>query len=104
MLAAFGELKDSDQVRFEIRLRGLGIHGGFTLPQEANGLFAGIGLLYRSLDKAKKIGRFFKINPRIPAKLTDDDIDDIDFLYELTQGGEVSQSSTDWHYYPASKP
>ena len=88
-LAVLDELKDSDRIRFEIGLQGIGVIGGMTLPEEAHELMAGIGLLYRSLDKAKKIGNFFKINPRIPAKLSKDDLDDIDFLYELIEGDEV---------------
>ena len=85
----FSELRDTDRIRFELGLPGIGILGGFTLPQEMKQLIAGIGLLYGSLNKARAIGNFFKINLKIPAKLSDDDLDDIDFLYELTQGGNV---------------
>ncbi len=82
----FSELRDTDRIRFELGLPGIGILGGFTLPQEMKQLIAGIGLLYGSLNKAKAIGNFFKINLKIPAKLSDDDLD---FLYELTEGGDV---------------
>jgi len=86
---AFSELMDTDRIRFELGLPGIGILGGFTLPQEMNQLIAGIGLLYGSLNKARAIGNFFKIDLKIPAKLSNDDLDDIDFLYELTEGGDV---------------
>ena len=111
----FSELKDTDHLRFETGLEGIGITGGFTLPQEDKQLIAGIGLLYGSLKKARAIGNFFKIDLKIPAKLSDDDLDDIDFLYELIQGGEITSpqrigrlrrrfSETAWNPVPRCFP
>ena len=60
------------------------------LPVKTNQAFLWIGTIYGAFYKAKVIANHFRINRRVPPTLSDEDINDIDFLYDLIQGREVS--------------
>ena len=85
----FCQIADTQQFRVEIGVQGIGRLGGFTLESEANRMFAWLGYLYEALHKARAVAKFFNVDPRMPAKLGDRDLDQIDFLYGLVRGQEI---------------
>ena len=85
----FLAIEDAARFRIELGIQGTGRFGGATLEQGANELFSWIGALYEALHKARAVAEHFKLDPRMPAKLRDEDLDQIEFLHDLIQGREV---------------
>lgn len=90
-LAFFWGIADTDRFRIDLALTGIGRTGEFTLQHLANEIFAGVGYLYEILHMARAVATSFKIDLKMPSKLQEDDVKEIDFLYKLIQGGAVQE-------------
>ncbi len=88
-MAVFCGITDATRYRIDVALEGIGSIGGFNGSEKARQLFDWIGTLYGAIDKAKAIATFFRMSPRVPAKLSAEDLMQIDLLYDLIQGCEV---------------
>jgi hypothetical protein len=49
----------------------------------------GMGMQYDVLHRARAVAQYFNLDPKIPAELSDEDLDQIFFLYELVCSHEV---------------
>jgi hypothetical protein len=87
--ALYSGIVDTDGFRIELGIEGSGVFLGFVLGPEANELFVWIGTLHETLRKARAVARHFGLDPRMPAEFSEDDLNQIDFLFGLIQCREV---------------
>jgi hypothetical protein len=89
LLTVFGKLEDDERFCIELGIHGLGKVAGLTLDEQATRMFARLGQLYETMERARAIASYFKINPKLPVTLERHHLSHIDMLYDLIQGREV---------------
>ncbi len=99
----FSGIADGDTFRFEIVIEEIGRCGNFDLGAKLNDLFGGIGGFYEQMLKARTVAKHFKIDLRIPSVLRQDDLNQIDVLFDLIRGREVP-SPVKINWIEASEP